>query len=420
MSRAPASIREVVESGLCIGCGLCEALGPGRWRMTMTREGRLRPAPLGPESHDADAAILAACPGAVAEAVPKGTREDAVWGSYIHMGEAWAGDADIRFRAATGGVLTALGVHLLRSGKARFILHCAADPERPMRSAWVMSDTPEEVIARAGSRYGPSDTLAGLETALARGEPFALIAKPCDAGAVRARAKADPRLDALLVAVLVMVCGGASDLGKSWTLLEELGVSEEELTLFRYRGHGNPGPTRVETRDGRAFERSYQEMWADEAGWRIQTRCKLCPDAIGEAADLAAADIWPDAQPEGEDAGFNGVITRSAAGQRLLEEAVAAGDLVLGRDHTPRDYDHFQPHQVAKKRAMAARLRGLAAAGHPVYAHQGLRLEALDAGDRDEEDGAAWRVEIGRFAEEMPRATEDQEDSEGDKDGGSV
>ena len=145
------------------------------------------------------------------------------------------------------------------------------------------------------------------------------------------------------------------------------------------------------------------ELWGDEAGWRIQTRCKLCPDAIGEAADIAAADIWPDAQPEGEDAGFNGVITRTSTGQRLMQAAVEAGDLTLGKEHTPRDYDHFQPHQVNKKRAMAARLRGLSRAGWPVYSHKGLRLDTLDAGDDAEEQGAHDRALSGRFSEKLPR-----------------
>ena len=400
--RHPETIREVVENGLCIGCGLCEALGPERWTMTMTAEGRLRPAPLCAGGQDKDAAILAACPGCVAETTHQGEHKDDLWGSYTHMGEAWAGDPDIRFRAATGGVLTALGVHLLRAGKARFILHCAADPQRPMRSRWMISETPQQVSERAGSRYGPSDTLAGLEVALARAEPFAIIAKPCDAGAVRARAKADPRLNDLLVALLVMVCGGASDLGKSQALLDEIDVPEDDLTLFRYRGYGNPGRTRVEVRDGRAFERTYQELWEDEAGWRIQTRCKICPDATGEAADIAAADIWPEATPTGEDAGLNGIITRTPTGQALMEAAIASGDLVAGARHGPRDYDHFQPHQISKKRALAARLRGLGAEGRPVYHHHGLRLDQLDAGDASEQEGAARRARTGRFDEPFP------------------
>ena len=174
--RQPGSVKEVVEAGLCIGCGLCEALAPECWKMAYTPQGRLRPSRIGPGS---DAAILKACPGAVArpngETAPLG---DAVWGSYHRMQEAWAGDPDTRFRAATGGVLTALAAHLLRSGEARFILHCAADPQAPMRSVWCLSGTPGQLLQRAGSRYGPSDTLAGLQAALDRDEPFAVIAKP--------------------------------------------------------------------------------------------------------------------------------------------------------------------------------------------------------------------------------------------------
>ncbi len=396
------SVRAVVENGLCIGCGLCEALAPERWVMRMTAQGRLRPAPRVNEDPQADAPILAACPGVVAEAEARGASSDPIWGSYMQMHEAWAGDPDLRFKAATGGVLTALGMHLLSSGKAAFILHCGADPAQPMRSRWVISETPEAVRANAGSRYGPTDTLAGLEVALARGQPFAIIAKPCDAGAVQARAKSDSRLDELLVAVLVMVCGGASDLGKSEAVLRELALTEDEVTLFRYRGYGNPGPTRIEARDGRCFEKTYNEMWADETGWRIQTRCKLCPDAIGEAADVAAADIWPDANPQGEDEGFNGVITRTPAGQALVDAAIAAGDLVKGQDHSPRDYDHFQPHQVRKKHAIASRLRGLTRAERPVFAHKGLRIEELDAKDIKEEQGAEARARAGRFDDEVP------------------
>ena len=44
-------------------------------------------------------------------------------------------------------------------------------------------------------------------------------------------------------------------------------------------------------------------MWEDEATWRLQSRCKICPDAIGEAADIVVGDTWPDATPVGEDAG---------------------------------------------------------------------------------------------------------------------
>ena len=408
MTRTAQSIAEVVTSGLCVGCGLCEAVTNGRVRMIMTGYGGLRPTPANGFSAEEEAALLEVCPGVVVQPRIKTTGQaDPVWGVFTSMRYAWAGDPELRFRSATGGVLTALGMHALTSGLAQFVLHVGADPDRPMRSRWVISETPAAVLANCGSRYGPTAPLAGLGAALERNQPFVVIAKPCDVGAVHRYSRIDPRVDALCVARLVMVCGGQSRLRKSTEVLEEFGLREEELSVFRYRGYGNPGRTRIETRDGRAFEKTYLELWEDEAGWQLETRCKLCPDALGEAADVAAADVWPGGSPSGEDAGFNGIIVHSAEGEALVASAAAAGELVLGEPITPRQFDHLQPHQVHKKEALAARFEGLAASGFPVIDTPGLRIEELgerlSAAAREKEaEGTRQRVRQGRVAEPLP------------------
>lgn len=373
-----ASVAEVVARDLCVGCGLCEAVTGGRVGMAATSTGSLRPAPVDDFTAEEEQAILSACPGVIAE--PRADMSlplDPVWGRCGTMRYAWASDPGVRFAAATAGVLTALGQHLLASGEATSVLHVGPDPSRPLRSRWVISTTPEEVLANAGSRYGPTAPLAGLGVALDRGEPLAVIAKPCDLGALHRRAAADPRVDKLVVARLAMVCGGQSRLSKSLRLLDQLGVAESAVTLIRYRGHGNPGPTRVETRDGQTFEVGYLELWEDEGTWDLETRCKLCPDALGEAADVAVADVWPGGAPTGEDEGFSGVIARSAVGESLLSRAAADGRIVLGDAIGPREMDDMQPHQVRKKEALAARYQGMADAGVPPIAIRGLRIDEL-------------------------------------------
>lgn len=408
MTTTATCIAEVVKSGLCIGCGLCEAVTGGRVQMTMTAYGSLRPTPVDTFSTREEARLVAACPGIVAQPrVESEGKPDPVWGVFTSMRYAWAGDPEIRFRAASGGVLSTLAVHVLRNDSARFVLHVGADPEQPMRSRWLLSETPDEVVANAGSRYGPAAPLAGLIAALDRGEPFAIIAKPCDLGAVYRFSQTDPRVDNLCVARLAMVCGGQSRLTKSSDILAEYGLGEDELSLFRYRGFGNPGRTRIETRDGRAFEKTYTELWEGEAGWQLETRCKLCPDALGEAADIAVADVWPGGSPIGEDAGFSGIIVRSPAGESLVASAVAAGDLVLGDPITPRDLDGFQPHQVRKKQALAARFAGLTAAEFPVIDAPGLRLDELgkrlsSEARKNETEGTKTRAREGRIAEPLP------------------
>jgi coenzyme F420 hydrogenase subunit beta len=408
MSRTADSIAEVVTSGLCIGCGLCEAMTGGRIKVQMTPDGTLRPSLLDSFRSDEEARILKICPGVIAEprSAP-GLETDPIWGAFSSSRFAWAGDPDIRFRAATGGVLTALGVHLLRTGKARFIYHACANPDAPMRNIWAISETPDEVIARAGSRYGPTAALAGLNEALDREQPFAIIVKPCELGAVHQLAKTDPRIDRYCIARLTMVCGGQSKLTKSQLVLDHFGIDEDQLTVFRYRGYGNPGRTRIETRDGRAFERTYVEHWADESTWLLETRCKMCPDPLGEAADLAALDVWPGGTPVGEDAGINGIVVRTATGAKLVEEAVADGSLVLGETLTIDYLNDCQPHQVSKKYALAARFEAFAEAGLPAIDVSALRFSELsqhlspDEHER-EKQGTLDRINQGRIIEPAP------------------
>ena len=128
--------------------------------------------------------------------------------------------------------------------------------------------------------------------------------------------------------------------------------------------------------------------------------CGLC-EAV---TDVAAADVWPGGTPAGEDAGINGIIVRTRDGQALIDSAVAQGDLVLGGPISARQFDAFQPHQVAKKEALAARFEALQGAGRPVIDARDMRLESLAARRGPdhwaaEYHGTLERVRSGRFDE---------------------
>jgi coenzyme F420 hydrogenase subunit beta len=403
--RVPLALEAIVEGGLCIGCGLCRSVaGADRIQIVLTPEGRERPVARAPLDVPTLELINAICPGTRVEG-SAAAPENVVWGSAEELAIGYAGDPAVRHRGSTGGVLTALGQFLLASGRAKFILHVAASPAEPMRTERRLSFDAASVLQGAGSRYGPASALVDFTALLDRREPFALIAKPCDVAAVRNLARIDPRVDRYLRYALTFVCGGASDLTKSEEVASGLGIPQEQLSLFRYRGNGCPGPARLETKDGRAFELSYQQMWEDEATWRIQPRCKICPDAIGLSADLAASDVWPGGGPKGDDAGFNGIIVRTARGLELYRAAVAAGAIVIAPgDVSFRDFDDFQPHQVHKRRAVWARLAGMKAAGCAAPETVNLRLDdcaRLNSlrENLDEARGARRRAHAGRLGE---------------------
>ena len=415
--RRATTVAEIVESGLCVGCGLCQAIcGPDKVRFVMTPEGRERPVETGRISEEEWQTLSRTCPGMHSTGASDATQREAagidpVWGPYqdLHLGHAT--DRDIRFRAASGGVLTALGKHLLDTRRVSFVLQVRASEKRPMRTDAVLSRSGGDVVNSAGSRYGPATPLAHIRAALDTGERFAFIGKPCDVTALRLYAREDPRMARQCKVMLALVCGGAPEFRKSRDLVHDLGYSEDDVTLMRYRGYGNPGRTRMEFRDGHAEERTYLEMWADESKWCIQARCKICPDAIGESADIATADFWPGGAPTGEDAGFNSILVRTRTGRMLLDDAVAAGAIALDRGLKVEDMSDTQPHQVRKKRMLWARFAGMRAADHCTPKVDGLRLADLARAQSLSDNlaaarGARTRCHDGRLSEPPARESD--------------
>ncbi|MEZ2330182.1 Coenzyme F420 hydrogenase/dehydrogenase, beta subunit C-terminal domain [Mesorhizobium sp. RCC_202] len=405
-------------NGLCIGCGLCRSMaGTGEIDMVMTPEGRERPVAKRPLDRPTLMRINAVCPGTrIAGPPPAQLREarlaDPVWGPVERLVLGRAADSTVRFIGSGGGTLTALGQLLLNSGRVKFVLHVAASRAEPMRTERRLSFDAASVLEGAGSRYGPAATLVDFNDIIDRGEPFALIAKPCDITAVRNLARLDPRVDRYMRYALAFVCGGASDLTKSEQVLQRFGLREDELALFRYRGHGNPGPNRIETMDGRAFEIGYRQLWEDEDKWMIQPRCKICPDAIGQVADIAVSDAWLNGGPAVEDEPLNGIIVRTKRGLELFDAAVEAGVLQIKRETDIAEIRELQSHQVRKRRAVWARLKGIQIAGKPVPFVSDLALRACASQNSLAENlaegrGARDRARRGRLGEPpvRPRKT---------------
>ena len=102
----------IVEEGLCIGCGLCQSVaGPERLTMAVTPEGNERPYATAPLDHATVDRIYDVCPGTRLDGLPEReivaeTKVDPVWGPYIRIVRAYAGDPEVRFKGSTGGVLS--------------------------------------------------------------------------------------------------------------------------------------------------------------------------------------------------------------------------------------------------------------------------------------------------------------------------
>ena len=398
------SLNDIVKNGLCIGCGLCQSIaGKNKIEISMSDKGRLEPKELKKIPSETFNKILNVCPGVIVEGLPKEqvdaeAKHDFVWGYYLSLFYAWSTDDNIRFESSTGGLLNGLSLYLLESKKVKFILHTVADPEKPMRSVSKLSYNKEELLnSNSCSRYGPASPLDKFHEALNLNQPFAFVGKPCDINAIRRLSKTDERVNNLCNYLLTLVCGGSTEFTKSQDFIESFKVKEEELSIFRYRGFGNPGKMYIKTKNGREYDRLYNSFWGEESTWRVHFRCKICPDAIGESSDVAALDTWRGGSPKDEDEGFNAAIVRTKKGYDLLNEAVNAGYIKMGDQLEIKDIDDFQPHQVNKKKAVYARHLGMKKSEAPTLNTRGLRIKELyEMNDNEfnlkEEEGISSRI----------------------------
>jgi len=378
------SLESIVSNGLCCGCGLCQSLaGDKTLEMHVSAAGRMRPVVKQSLPETVEQQILATCPGIVVRgSEAPAPQQDVVWGPAHRMARGHATDPDIRYTAASGGAISAISQYLLETKQVRLVLQVTTDKAKPLRARPQLSTSRTDILTGAGSWYGPVAPLQDVHSLLDAGEPFAVVGKPCDIAAMRNLARQDPRVDQLVPYMLSFFCEGVPDDTMVTQLLNYHGLNASDVAQLRYRGLGCPGPTRLVSQDGRTFDLSYQQVWYGDFKWTLQFRCKICPDATGELADIAAGDVWDGGKPVSESPdGENAIIARTARGAQLLADMEAAGKLRL----TPlgyRDLDRVQPHQVSRKRGLWGRLAAMALRGavRPRYRHLRLYQAARGAG----------------------------------------
>ncbi|WP_306132215.1 Coenzyme F420 hydrogenase/dehydrogenase, beta subunit C-terminal domain [Roseivivax marinus] len=378
MSRAQPDLDAVLSGNLCTGCGGCAAVAPDAVTMRMTTAGVLRPdtggRPLPVPARDRVAAI---CPGAGLTLEGGARPEHPLLGPYLRISAGHAIDPELRRAASSGGVLSAMLVHLLETGTVARVWQTGPDPARPIANRTVQSTTANEVKAAAGSRYAPSAPLEGIEDALTSGLRHAFVGKPCDVAALRALARLDARVNATFPVMLSFFCAGVPSLNGARTVLSALGTSEAETARFRYRGDGWPGYATATLRDGRAVRMSYADSWGRILSRQVQHRCKLCPDGVGSFADIVCADAW-ETDDRGypvfeERDGLSAAIARTPLGARLLRDAEIAGAIALS-PLDPEALVAMQPGQVRKRRSAAPRLAALRLARQPAPVFTGFHL----------------------------------------------
>lgn len=323
------TLRDVVRWRLCIGCGACAYYcGQGAIKLVHRENEGIYPRFVSDVHKDYDE-CLKFCPGySVAGSqtpLASGTDENMeLTGPALEIWQGMAADEETRFKASSGGLLTALSRYCLERMGMSLVLHTGKDPEKPWLNRTITSRNISEMLENAGSRYSPSSPCDSLSLIESADKPCVFIGKPCDVAAVSQLRKYRKELDEKLGLVLTFVCAGTPFASSTLAFLRKLGLDASEVVDIRYRGHGWPGLFTVTTFDGVQRTATYKESWGFLAKHR-PFRCMLCPDGLGELSDITCADAWSMYHEGDGNEGLSLVIVRTERGREILDEARASG-----------------------------------------------------------------------------------------------
>ena len=161
----------------CVGCGMCRS--ELDIEMNPNEKGFLQPEFQNDE--ETKKFLRDVCP--VTDASKEA--EYSVWGKSKGAYAAFAKDCQLRKKASSGGVITAIAVYLLESGAVDGIIHVKADEKQPTQTVCCISTTREEIEEGCGSRYSISSPWLALSEMTESNKKYAAIGKPCDIKALR-------------------------------------------------------------------------------------------------------------------------------------------------------------------------------------------------------------------------------------------
>lgn len=359
-------ISKTVETHLCTGCGGCAGLFPNDVTMIeRPKEGR-RPAVLNKNTHDLDA--ICAASGIDYGQLDLETQEEQDWGPVLATYIGHAADPAVRFKASSGGAISAIMQHMIEVQDVDGFLNIGQSSQNAKFNEARLTRTKDDILNSAGSRYAQASPLERLWE-VGSGQTVGFVGKPCDVATMQKIRQARPEMRKRVPLTISLLCAGPANGEGVSALLSKLDVAQNAaVNTLRFRGEGWPGTMQATytkscgtTETSR--ELSYAEGWGNVLQQHRLWPCRICSDHVGFFADISVGDPWHMA-PEGNTAeGESLIVARTPYGKAIIEDAILCGVLVaeeVGNDALPKAQPNLLKARAnAYGRRLTMRLMGL-------------------------------------------------------------
>jgi len=377
-SRTIRNMQDIVDWGLCMGCGTCYA-ACDKEAVSLVNIQTIGIRPMFDINKCLECSeCISICPGYYIDSdfvTGKHSiheESDIEFGSVLEIWEGHAVDPEVRFNSSSGGILSALALYCLEMENMEFVLHSGMDQEHPWLNKTCKSRNRSDIITHAGSRYAPASPCEDLISIEKCNRQCVFIGKPCDTAGVSMLRSKRPELDKNLGLVLSFFCAGVPSTQGTLDLINSLSISTDKIDKLRYRGEGWPGSFKV-LYDNYMKEKSisYKESWSKLTKY-VSLRCRLCPDGLGRLADISCGDAWH-LYPKNGDTGRSIVLVRTQRGKDILHRAMDAKYVSLKRI-TANEVLSAQVNLLGKRKQLFGRLFALRLFLIPVPVFKGFSL----------------------------------------------
>jgi coenzyme F420 hydrogenase subunit beta len=354
-ARKILSPEEVYDAGLCSECGVCGLYGDASG---------FEDVDFGLKPINSTNLVLPRfnnyCPGVRVDA-PRTKLDKSSLGPYLEAYACFASDEELRYGGASGGVLTALLIHSMQSSENPVL----SAQDMGMTAVQKLSYSMEEVTRTQGSQYRPTPFMSNSNISDLLNTSAAVL-RPCQVSAISNVEVQTPLL-------ISFYCAGVPSRSTFEGLIKHMGINDlDQIHSVRFRGRGWPGKFQVEDRNQVLAKLTYEESWG-YLGKGVLERCNICPDAIGDKADIVGADPWSitDGRPSFEESpGVTAIFLRTEKGKKAFDNAVKAGKIIVMNPLNIESFISVQKHQFRRRGTSIA--RNLA---HILITGYGLRIK---------------------------------------------
>lgn len=294
-------------------------------------------------------------------------------GEHIACRMGYAKDVEMRKNVSSGGMVTALLCHLLRTGQ----IDGAWVTKLAIRDGQLTYDTfiatsEEEIKSASSSVYLTMPLIKHIDMVRKFDGRVAVVLIPCQMRSLCAMLEKDKQLRDKIVLKLGLYCCGSCCDKATLLPIKKQGISlENAVHLYYKRGHWR-GQSSIQYSDGSEVSFSYAKTICayKNAYYFAQNSCMVCQDQYAKNADISFGDIWLK-EMKSNPIKHTSCVIRNEKAMEMYQSAVDAGVLVDS---------HISDTKIirSQKRALVFKYN-LAKAKTEYYKKQGKNIKLDDS-----------------------------------------